>query len=134
MRAKFLHANSSFCRATGLRRGTGTQMEPGLFLNLKVVQAASNFARAMLAGSLDTHSTPGHPQQRSKYLPRGTLYGHSHQYSPHSPSFSRLEACSTQSHARDKGRRSSTKRWTDRQRSHEYSCCGSPTACRFRLR
>lgn len=118
----------------GLCHGTCMQMEPGLFPNLKEVQVASNSARATLAGRLDSHRTPRYLQEVSEHLPPDMLYGHSHQCIPQSPSFSTLEARSIQSHVRHEGRRRSKNRWTDRQSSHEYSCCGNRITCRFRLR
>lgn len=48
----------------GLCHGTCMQTEPGLFLNSKEVQGASNFARAMLAGRLDTHKAPWYLQEK----------------------------------------------------------------------
>lgn len=44
------------------------QMEPGLSLNLKEVQVASNLGRAMLAGKLATHRTPTAGKFLSAYL------------------------------------------------------------------
>lgn len=80
----------------------------------------------------EAHNT--YSRETSEYLPPDMLYGHSHQYIPHSPSFSTLEARSIQSHARDEGWCRSKNHWTDRQRSQERSCCGNQIACRFRVR
>lgn len=78
----------------GSNHRTCMYMEPELFLNLKDVQAARSFART---GGFNTHRTLWNLQEMSQLLPPDSLYGPSHQGTPHSPFILHPQSPSVQS-------------------------------------